>query len=155
MRYLLVTILAAGCASAQPGPCAGSRDLHLTNGKIVTLDRQNTVVSDLIIQDGKFTAVGKNGDTRTSPCTRNINLGGRTVVPGLIDTPLLEHRVAKQKGRLTLDALRDEAKHRVPLGRRGEGWDVAYAALFLTSREAKYVSGTEILVDGGLLAKGA
>jgi len=85
MRYLLVTILAAGCASAQPGPCAGSRDLHLTNGKIVTLDRQNTVVSDLIIQDGKFTAVGKNGDTRTSPCTRNINLGGRTVVPGLID----------------------------------------------------------------------
>jgi len=85
MRYLLVTILAAGCASAQPGPCAGSRDLHLTNGKIVTLDRQNTVVSDLIIQDGKFTAVGKNGDTRTSPCTRNINLGGRTGVPGLID----------------------------------------------------------------------
>jgi len=85
MRYLLVAILAAGCVSAQPGPCAGSRDLHLTNGKIVTLDTQNTVVSDVIIQDGKFTAVGKNGDTRTSPCTRNINLRGRTVVPGLID----------------------------------------------------------------------
>jgi len=85
----------------------------------------------------------------------DANIRCNTVIPGLIDTPLLEHRVAKQKGRLTLDALRDEAKHRVPLGRRGEGWDVAYAALFLTSREAKYVSGTEILVDGGLLAKGA
>ena len=44
----------------------------------------------------------------------------------------------------------------VPLGgKMGTAWDVAYAALFLTSREAKYVSGTEILVDGGLLARGA
>ena len=44
---------------------------------------------------------------------------------------------------------------RVPLGRRGDAWDVAYAALFLASDEAKYVTGTEILVDGGLMAKGA
>ncbi len=85
MKYLLVGLLAAGCALAQQNSCAGSRDLHLTNGKIVTLDKQNTVVSDVVIQDGKFTAVGKNGDPRTSPCTRTINLRGRTVVPGLID----------------------------------------------------------------------
>src|SRR5512140_2074641 len=85
MRYLLIGLLVAGCASAQQGPCTGSRDLHLTNGKIVTLDKQNTVVSDVVIQDGKFTAVGKTGDTRTSPCNRTINLRGRTVVPGLID----------------------------------------------------------------------
>jgi hypothetical protein len=85
MRYLLVGILAAGYALAQPNSCAGSRDLHLTNGKIVTLDKANTVVAEVVIQDGKFTAVGKNGDSRTSPCTRTINLRGRTVVPGLID----------------------------------------------------------------------
>jgi predicted amidohydrolase YtcJ len=65
--------------------CAGSRDLHLTNGKIMTMDRQNTVVSEVIIQDGRFTAVGRKGDTRTSPCTRTVNLRGRTVTPGLID----------------------------------------------------------------------
>jgi len=65
--------------------CAGSRDLHLTNGRIVTLDRQNTIVSEVIIQEGRITAVGRNGDTRTSPCTRTINLRGRTVTPGLID----------------------------------------------------------------------
>lgn len=76
-----------------------------------------------------------------------------TIIPGLIDAPLLEHRVAKQKGRLDLAALRAEAKERVPLGRRGEAWDVAYAALYLASDEAKYVTGTEILVDGGLLAR--
>ena len=62
--------------------CAGSRDLRLTNGRIMTMDRQNSVVSEVVIQNGKFTAVGRNGDTRTSPCTRTINLRGRTVTPG-------------------------------------------------------------------------
>lgn len=51
----------------------------------MTMDRQNTVVSEVIIQNGRFTAVGRTGDTRTSPCTQTINLRGRTVTPGLID----------------------------------------------------------------------
>ena len=76
-----------------------------------------------------------------------------TIIPGLIDTPLLEQRVSKQPGRLDLAGLREEAKTRVPLGRRGDAWDVAYAALYLASDEAKYVTGTEILVDGGLMAR--
>ena len=85
-RFIALTaVLLAGHAFAQQNTCAGSRDLRLTNGKIVTLDKQNTVVSEVIIQDGKFTAVGKNGGIRTSPCTRTINLRGRTAVPGLID----------------------------------------------------------------------
>ena len=78
-----------------------------------------------------------------------------TIIPGMIDTPLLEVRVSKQKGRADLATLRAEAKTRVPLGRRGEAWDVAYAALFLASEESKYVTGTEILVDGGFTAKSA
>lgn len=78
-----------------------------------------------------------------------------TVVPGMIDTPLLEHRVSKQKGRADLATLRAEAKTRVPLGRRGDAWDVAHASLFLASEEAGYITGTEILVDGGLMARSA
>ena len=81
----LTAVLLAGHAFGQQNTCTGSRDLHLTNGKIVTLDKQNSIVSEVVIQDGKFTAVGKTGDTRTGPCTRTINLRGRTVVPGLID----------------------------------------------------------------------
>jgi len=83
------------------------------------------------------------------------NIRCNTVIPGMIDTPLLEHRVSRQKGRADLATLRNEAKVRVPLGRRGDAWDVAYAALFLASDEAKYVTGTEILVDGGLMARSA
>ncbi|WP_149538659.1 SDR family NAD(P)-dependent oxidoreductase [Siccirubricoccus phaeus] len=78
-----------------------------------------------------------------------------TIIPGMIDTPLLEHRVSKQKGRADLATLRTEAQRRVPLGRRGDAWDVAHAALYLASDEAKYVTGTELLVDGGFAARGA
>lgn len=76
-----------------------------------------------------------------------------TIIPGMMDTPLLAVRVSKQKGRKSLDELREEAKTRVPLGRRGDAWDVAHAALFLASEEAKYITGTELLVDGGLMAR--
>src|SRR5579863_5821306 len=76
--------LLAGHAFAQDA-CAGARDLKLTNGRIVTLDKQNTIVTEVTIQSGKFTGIGKTGDMRTSPCTKTVNLRGRTVVPGLID----------------------------------------------------------------------
>jgi predicted amidohydrolase YtcJ len=66
-------------------PCAAARDLRLTNGKIVTMDARGSTVSEVTIQDGKFSAVGPRGSQRLSPCTREINLRGRTVVPGIID----------------------------------------------------------------------
>jgi predicted amidohydrolase YtcJ len=66
-------------------PCAGSRDLRLTNGKIVTMDSRGSTVSEVTIQNGRFTAVGPRGGQRLGPCTREINLRGRTAVPGLID----------------------------------------------------------------------
>ena len=40
----------------------------------------------------------------------------------------------------------------VPMGRMGDAWDVAHAALFLASDEARYVTGTELVVDGGITA---
>ena len=40
----------------------------------------------------------------------------------------------------------------VPMGRAGTAWDVAYAVLFLASDEAAYITGTELVVDGGLAA---
>ena len=40
----------------------------------------------------------------------------------------------------------------VPMGRMGTAQDVAYAALFLVSDEASYITGTELVVDGGVTA---
>jgi predicted amidohydrolase YtcJ len=61
--------------------CAGSRDLRLVNGKIVTMDARNSTVSSVNIQNGRFDFSGG----KPSPCTKTINLRGRTAVPGLID----------------------------------------------------------------------
>ena len=45
------------------------------------------------------------------------------------------------------------ARHRqVPMGRMGDGFDVAEAVLFLASDAAKYITATELIVDGGLSA---
>jgi len=49
------------------------------------MDRKNSTVDEVTIQNGVFTAVGRAGSARLSPCTKTVNLQGRTVVPGLID----------------------------------------------------------------------
>jgi NAD(P)-dependent dehydrogenase (short-subunit alcohol dehydrogenase family) len=73
-----------------------------------------------------------------------------TVVPGLMHTPLVEHRLLRQSGGNDAAALIAKRNARPPLGRMGTGWDVAHAALFLASDEAGYITGAELVVDGGL-----
>jgi NAD(P)-dependent dehydrogenase (short-subunit alcohol dehydrogenase family) len=65
------------------------------------------------------------------------------VVPGLIDTPL--GRAASGQ-----NPNRDRIAARVPLGRQGTPWEIAYATVFLLSGEASYITGQAIVVDGGL-----
>ncbi|HWN86278.1 MAG TPA: amidohydrolase family protein [Vicinamibacterales bacterium] len=72
-------------AQSAADPCAGARDLRMTNGKIATMDARGTTVREVTIQNGRFTAVGPRSGQRLSACTRTLDLGGRTVVPGLID----------------------------------------------------------------------
>jgi len=78
----LASLLTATTAWAQT--CAGARDVRLVNGRIHTMNAKAPVVSEVTIQDGVFTAVGK-GSGRLSPCTTTIDLKGRTAVPGLVD----------------------------------------------------------------------
>jgi NAD(P)-dependent dehydrogenase (short-subunit alcohol dehydrogenase family) len=74
-----------------------------------------------------------------------------TVVPGLMHTPLVEYRLARTVGGNDAAALIASRNARCPMGRMGTAWDVAHAVLFLASDEANYITGTEIIVDGGLI----
>ena len=80
---------------------------------------------------------------------KNIRLN--CVVPGLMHTPLVD-RLAKKYADGDYDGFVKKRHKQVPIGRMGESWDVANAVLFLCSDEAKYITGTEIVVDGGLTA---
>ncbi len=75
-----------------------------------------------------------------------------TVVPGLMNTPLVTHRLARQIGNNDAEALIADRHKRVPMGHMGDGWDVAHAVLFLASDEARFITATEIVVDGGMIA---
>jgi NAD(P)-dependent dehydrogenase (short-subunit alcohol dehydrogenase family) len=75
-----------------------------------------------------------------------------TVVPGLMHTPLVEHRLVRQLGANDAEALIARRHAAVPMGHMGTGWDVAHAVLFLVSDEARYITGTELIVDGGVTA---
>src|SRR5215470_7052820 len=76
-----------------------------------------------------------------------------TVVPGQLHTPMVEVRLAKQRAGGDVDALLKTRVSRIPLGFMGDGRDTAYAALYLASDEARFVTGAEILVDGGMTAR--
>jgi NAD(P)-dependent dehydrogenase (short-subunit alcohol dehydrogenase family) len=75
-----------------------------------------------------------------------------TVIPGLMNTPLVEHRLLRQMGLDDANALIAKRHASVPMGRMGDAWDVANAVLFLASDEAHYITATQIVVDGGMTA---
>lgn len=69
------------------------------------------------------------------------------VVPGMVNTPLIYNQISSQYGSAEdMVAARNRA---LPGGKMGDAWDVAYAALFLASDEAKFINGVCLPVDGG------
>jgi NAD(P)-dependent dehydrogenase (short-subunit alcohol dehydrogenase family) len=76
-----------------------------------------------------------------------------TVVPGQLHTPMVEARLAKQRTDGDIDALLQQRLARIPLGFMGDGMDTANAALFLASDEARFITGAELVVDGGMTVR--
>lgn len=76
-----------------------------------------------------------------------------SVVPGQLHTPMVETRLAKQRAGGDVDALLAQRQKRIPLGFMGDGRDTASAVLFLASDEARFITGTELIVDGGMTAR--
>jgi NAD(P)-dependent dehydrogenase (short-subunit alcohol dehydrogenase family) len=74
------------------------------------------------------------------------------VVPGIMHTPLVENRLVGQLGANDAAALIAKRDAQVPMGKMGTGWDVAHAVLFLASDEARHITATQLIVDGGVTA---
>ena len=76
-----------------------------------------------------------------------------TVIPGQLHTPMVEYRLAGQRTGGNVEEVLKQRQARIPMPFMGDGMDTANAALFLASDEARFITGTEIVVDGGMTAK--
>lgn len=135
-------LAAAGCAQTEtrrgaarpPAPVAsGPADTILVNGKIVTVDDFFSIAQAVAVKDGRILDVGGNDDIRrlAGPQTKVIDLGGRMVIPGLIDNHAHFIRVAeKWHYEMRLDGVTSRAQvlrmieERARVARPGE-WIVA------------------------------
>jgi len=77
------------------------------------------------------------------------------ILPGLMKTPMVEKSagLAKSYAGGDIEAMWRARDAQVPMGHMGDAFDVANAALFLASDESRYVTGIELLVDGGITLK--
>jgi NAD(P)-dependent dehydrogenase (short-subunit alcohol dehydrogenase family) len=77
------------------------------------------------------------------------------ILPGLMKTPMVEHSagLAQSYANGDVEAMWRARDSQVPMGHMGTAWDVANAALFLASDDSKYVTGIELIVDGGVTCK--
>ena len=93
MRALCLLALVVGIALPAS---AQAPDTILINGKIITLDSRSMVATGLAVTAGRISATGSTDDVRklAGPSTRVIDLRGRTVIPGLIDSHLHAIRAA-------------------------------------------------------------
>jgi len=69
-----------------------------------------------------------------------------SVHPGFVDTPMTE-------GLHSQEGVRDERVGKTPLGRMGVPQDIAYGILYLASDESSFVTGSELIIDGGMTAQ--
>ena len=76
---------ATGSLGKGPSACDGLQDLALINGRFLTMDDKDSVVSAVAIRNGRIAEVGRHAQA-IGPCAQTINLRGATVIPGLIDS---------------------------------------------------------------------
>ena len=77
------------------------------------------------------------------------------ILPGLMKTPMVEHSagLAASYAKGDVEAMWRARDAQVPMGHMGDAFDVANAALFLASDESRYITGIELVVDGGITCK--
>jgi NAD(P)-dependent dehydrogenase (short-subunit alcohol dehydrogenase family) len=77
---------------------------------------------------------------------------GHSIHPGFIWTPMVEHHL-RDSGATDIDAARREVGLLHPLGHMGDVDDIAWGVVYLASDESKFVTGAELVIDGGYTAR--
>ena len=76
----------------------------------------------------------------------DVNIRVNSVHPGFVDTPMTD-------GLHSQPGVREERVARTPIGRMGVPEDIAYGILYLASDESGFVTGSELVIDGGMTAQ--
>jgi 3(or 17)beta-hydroxysteroid dehydrogenase len=123
------------------------------NGSIVNLSSIEGLIGDPNLAAYNASKGGVRLLTKSAAlyCAKaGYNIRVNSVHPGYIWTPMVENYLKSQgdvaQGRKLLDSLH-------PIGHVGEPDDIAYGVLYLASDEAKFVTGTELVIDGGYTAQ--
>ena len=80
-------------------------------------------------------------------------LRANAVLPGLMNTPMIVGPLEDFYADGDVEKMIAKRDAQCPTGKMGDAWDVAYASVYLASDEAKYVTGAELVVDGGLTCR--
>ena len=81
---------------------------------------------------------------------KGLNIRVNTVHPGFIDTPLLRKAMARFEDPAQALQVYNALQ---PVGHLGQPEDIAYGVLYLASDESKFVTGAELVIDGGYTAR--
>ena len=122
-------------------------------GSIINISSIAAVCSTTIVAY-KTSKAGVNALTHQIALENaKYNVRANAIMPGLMNTPMAIEGISKARGVPKEDLIRQRDAS-VPLGgKMGTAWDVAYAALFLASDEAKFITGVMLPVDGGQSAR--
>jgi len=129
---------------------------HMVNqesGAIVNISSIAAIAATSILAY-KSSKAGLNALTHTIAMKyAKKGVRANAVMPGLMKTPMAIESISRAMG-MEKETLIEQRNKRVPLkGGMGDAWDTAYAALFLASDEAKFITGVALPVDGGQSAR--
>lgn len=114
-------------------------------GAIVNVSSLNALISGggagVAYETSKAALLGLTRNVAVSAAAINVRVN--TVLPGIIDSTMLRRYVGDQPV---------DFSARIPCRRLGSPWEVAKAIVFLLSEDASYITGTELVVDGGVAA---
>lgn len=81
------------------------------------------------------------------------NIRANCILPGLMNTPMIVEPLKEAYGGGDVQRMIEVRNMQCPTKKMGDAWDVAHAALFLASDEAKYITGLQLVVDGAITCK--